>query len=694
MEKLIHNVQRWLVTGYLFLLPLFFLPLTQEFYITHKFFLTAAVALVILFLGVLHFLRTKKITFVKTPFDRGIFLLLIAYAASIIISSPNKVQAIAALPAGLGMVAVLVILYFILTNLYKKDHQLPILKTLAWGSLVVSMIVIIFWFLPLKNTNLPQNLAFLKNFRFSPVGNYLETLYLTGFLAIFAITQIVHMIQEKSKAMSLGTLGLLGVVSATACILIGYTLLRPSIAQDRLQLAPVNVSWFAALETLKNPRTALVGVGVDNYELAFSAVKPASYNLTPLWSLNFNLSRSYLLHVWVETGLIGLIAVVLIFLYAVREVNGLFAHKDNKRYVFAALGGYIALLFVLFPPSFITLFLAILYLAALAYASLQYDDEKEYLQRMNVGEVAPLYMGMALLSIGLILGAGYLLGRVYASELYFKKSIDALQTRNQQQAYENLFKSIQQNPFSEKYRVQSSRINLLFAQSIAQKEKLSDADRTTVARLIQEAIAQSKVVVDLNPHRTTAWANLALVYKNILNIAQGADSWTIAAYQRALLLDPNNPILLLNLGGVYYQLKNYSEAIRYFQRTAEVKSDWPNAYYNLAWASFQNKQYDNAVAAMKVVLQMIGKNTEDYKRAQKELGDFEKQSKEATSSAQPAQGQLNVATPPAANVSPPIELPKTSGPDKQLETKPAETIPTPTSAPTPTAALTPTPTSK
>ena len=88
------------------------------------------------------------------------------------------------------------------------------------------------------------------------------------------------------------------------------------------------------------------------------------------------------------------------------------------------------------------------------------------------------------------------------------------------------------------------------------------------------------------------------IYRNIINVASGADGWTVAAYRQAITRDPNNPILRLNLGGIYYSAKNYNEASRSFADAISLKPDWANAYYNLSYALYQDKQYVDSYLAM------------------------------------------------------------------------------------------------
>ena len=130
------------------------------------------------------------------------------------------------------------------------------------------------------------------------------------------------------------------------------------------------------------------------------------------------------------------------------------------------------------------------------------------------------------------------------------------------------------------------------------KPELSEADRQTISQAIQAAIEEAKATVTLNPQKAVNWENLASIYRNIINVAQGADSWTVSAYQRAIILDPQNPTYRVSLGGVMFTFKNYDEAVKLFEQAIAIKPDWANSYYNLAWSSYQKADYQRAAAAM------------------------------------------------------------------------------------------------
>ena len=185
---------------------------------------------------------------------------------------------------------------------------------------------------------------------------------------------------------------------------------------------------------------------------------------------------------------------------------------------------------------------------------------------------------------------------------------------------------------------------------------------------IQAAIEESKAPVALNGQKAENWVTLARIYRNILGVAQGADSWTVSSYQRAIVLDPQNPSYRIDLGGVLYGLKNYEEALKLFEQAVSIKPDLANAHYNLAWSSYQKQDYQRAAAEMQNVISLLDpkKQDADYKKAQQDLAEFKKMipaaENQATQEAVQTPNELTIPT-PAQEISPKIELPNTASPE-------------------------------
>jgi tetratricopeptide (TPR) repeat protein len=697
MEKLLQFSKYTIICFLLFLFPLFFLPTTQEFFITNKFYFLVLCVLVLIFISTVQLLISKKLVWVQLPLDMPVILFSVTIVLSILISSPNKIQALLNPNFGLVMIFSLTVLYFYLSrteiisgtpgrtpddahpDVTSREHRREgkagqNLLFLQASSFILSLITITFFFQPFKNANLPQALQFLKNPGFTTLGNQLDLAIFLGFFLVYTLIQILTNQNQininRDKKQSIFNFSFL-IFNLVALSLTLYSILKPMYGQGStlsLQLPPFRLSWYAAIETLKNPLTAFFGVGVDNFASIFTRIKDFAYNQSTIWQINsFAVSRSTILHIFSEVGLFGLVAFGLLIFTLLKQILSQITNYQ-LRITFA----YLFIIMLLFPPSLPIFFLLFITLASSTDKTSGVKPEVSQRETLevkdfNFSELLPIYFGIIVVCFAFIAGVGYLLGRSYNAEVYFKKALDGFAKNDAKQVYDNMRQAIILNPYIERFRINFSQANLLIANNIASKkqEEITDQDKQNISQGIQAAIAEAKAAAALNPQKAGNWENLAGIYRNILNVAQGADVWTISAYQRAIIADSQNPFYRLNLGGVYYSLGNFDEAVKLFEQTVGLKPDWSNAHYNLAWALYQKKDYQRAASAMQNVSQLVDPKSEDYKKVQKDLEDFKKMlpKEEATAPAQLQPGELSLPTPPSATFSPKIQLPKEASPE-------------------------------
>jgi tetratricopeptide (TPR) repeat protein len=246
------------------------------------------------------------------------------------------------------------------------------------------------------------------------------------------------------------------------------------------------------------------------------------------------------------------------------------------------------------------------------------------------------------------------------AEITYKKSLTALSQNDAKNTYDLMIKAVNQNPYVDRYHASLAQVEMAIATSIAGNKDLTEADRTNITQLISQAINEGKATVTLNPGRSANWELLAQIYGNIMPFAQGADQFAIQTYSQAIALDPISTNLRIALGGIYYSLGRYDEAIDTFKLAVLTKTNFANAHYNLAIAYREKKDYDNAIAQMNTVLTLVAKDSPDYTLAQSTLTDLEK-SKPATAK---STGTENLTPPQKTEtiIEPPIELPKEATP--------------------------------
>src|SRR3989344_3287349 len=110
-SKILNSIIQHLVYGLVFLFPLFFLPITRDFLIYSKFYFLAAALFVVLLLSLGKFLLAKKFNWVHNLATQSLILILLSYVLSIVLMSPNKLQAIFNPQYGLVLLTSMVLLY-------------------------------------------------------------------------------------------------------------------------------------------------------------------------------------------------------------------------------------------------------------------------------------------------------------------------------------------------------------------------------------------------------------------------------------------------------------------------------------------------------------------------------------------------------------------------------------------------------
>lgn len=676
MEKIFKSLIHYLLFIIIFLFPLFFLPITQDFFSFNKLYLLGFGIIFVSLVSLAQFVILKKITWQTLSCDMPIVLFFISIALSIIIASPNKIQAIINPNFGFLIFLSLGIFYFYLSRQSSTKH---FDLSLSISTVFLSLIAIFFFFQPFQKINLPNNLVFLKNQNFNLLGSPVDLSLWLGFFIVYKVGKILKQrneTEENKKSYLFSYLFLFIFIITISLNL--YSIFKPVNQQTNqpanqqigIILPPVKLSWYAAVEILKQPLTALFGVGVDNFSSIFTRVKDINYNQSSLWQIySFNSSRSTILHLITETGIFGLVSFSLILI----TLWKLLLKKETveKKMIFYYL---MAVLF-LFPPSLPIWFLFFFFIAI----SAQETAKQTSIYQLNLAQFPPVVFSLAFIWAAFIIAISYLFGRSYLAEYYYKKGLEGIIKNNAKEVYDNTRQAIILNPYIERFRVDFSQINLIIANNILQRatqnqkndqnqkqNPLTETDRQNISQAIQAAINEAKAVVSLNPNKAQYWENLANIYRNIINFAQQADLWAISSYQRAIVLDPQNPFYRLGLGGIYYSLGNYEEAVKLFEQTVGLKPDWANAHYNLAWGDYQRSNYKRAVSEMENVLSLLDpkKDKVDYEKAKSELEEFKKklpqEEKAATESGQPS--QLNLPT-PIPTRQPVIELPKEASPE-------------------------------
>ena len=669
-EKVFQKIQDYLTYALLFLLPFTIISISSNPFTISKLALLVFFLILLLITVGVRSIITGKLPYASTAFDFPVLVIAIAYLASVIFITPNKMEGLL-LPGTATAVVGGVLLYFFINQL--KDKSTAI-KLLVYSAMVYSLFSILAYTGILGK--IPQLPAFMRAKTFNPEGGYLPSAIFLLTVLPLGISVILSDKGLKTKIFS---------IFSTLLIVAGLILSIYQIFPGR-PLSPrfpnLRTSWEISIDSLK--ASPLLGVGPGNYMTAFNRFRPLSYNTTDIWAVKYSTAGNYYFTLFTETGLLGLAGMILLIWVFVKDAKKQLKEHKLVNWGFTAAAPLLsfALLVIIMAIFPATIFINILLFILLAFAAKSHAGSINLtIQRVKEGsEIVPSKL-LAILVItpliGVVLYTGFLSCNILRGEYFYKAALESLLANDAQGTFDYMRKAVAANPRVDRYRATSSRIYLILADATARKKNLSDADRTTITQLIQAAIAEGKANVALNPMRAQNWEVLGKTYQSIISLANGADGFAAQAYAQAVALDPTNPQTRISLGGLYYAAKNYDTASRIFELAASSKNDLPNAHFNLAYSYKEQGKIDAAIQQMTLVLGMLKPDSQDYQVAKKALEDMQSKKKAA---AAPANTE-NLTTPEtsAPAIKPKVELPEGSEP-------PAASV---TETPSPTPSVTP-----
>lgn len=591
----------WGLAALSFLLPLFFLTYTTDFYNFNKTVLLYY-GTSLLFVGwIAKVLVTKEVSWRKTHYQWPVVGFMLVFLLSTLIQAPNRWMALA---NSSGLFLALGALYLFIVNNLKEETKatLWILTSLISASFILAWILI-FSYLGI-NERLPWD--WIKTKAWTPTGSPLTTL---SFIAIL-IPGTLYWAFKTKKANAKILLFLAGSVQVLSVLLLGSLFVNKTLSFVYL---PPKFGWQISVEGLKSIRTALLGVGPGNYITAFNLFRSAGLNATGLWNAKFGSSTNEFFQLLSTVGVLGLASYLIIVFKSIKRENWR-GSLINKVLYLTLITAFISQLLI---PS--SLLIWMLVFIALALKQLQLEEDN--VVKSNTQPVVFGFVGICAL---LVLPVLYFPGRLWMADNYFRQSLVAANENKGIDTYNLQVKTLSLNPYSENYRLAYASTNFALANSLASKGDLSDQDRQNITQLISQSIREAKAVTSLNPGNSAYWQNLAVIYRNIINVAEGADQWALAAYLQAIATDPTNPLLRVDFGGLYYALGDLDRAIEQFRIAANLKQDYANAYYNLA-ASYKAKQdWPRAYENMQLAINFVPADSPDLTTALAELEEIKK----------------------------------------------------------------------
>lgn len=692
------------ITATVFLLPLlFFTGMTDFFIIPKQILVVAATCLVLIGWAIKIFLE-KKVEVVLSPLN----LPLIVFGAVVLISaiiSPNRFDA---LTQAVPLVATVIFALAIFNSVKNKAAFSAVLSAYVLGGALVAILSILYF---VKIYILP--IPAVQSQFFSTIGStFQELIYLIP-IFIFSLVYLARKlnfpkIRVPANAGSdygfyLQVISFVAVGAGIAVIVFqiltlpNKPILLPYIYGFQTAFASISQDAGRFLWAL------LFGSGYGTFLSDFTRYKLVSFNLEQnIWNLSFSFSSSYVLELIATTGILGLLSyfgVIFSFIRLRAAQNPLFASifvgvilSFILPYSFVAIAGLLILMGIY--VAYLNLqgskkvYDVALYMVARKRGMFAFETQAEGDRKpSNDSIILPVIVGLVVV---LIAGfVGFYTYKFGSSDMKFASSLRAAQSNNAQETYQLEVGAINEFPFRSDYHRIFSQVNLALANSLASGIKQGTSPSAEVQQnivtLLQQSINSGRNAVTLAPTNSVNWQNLGTVYRNLINVGQNADQFSVASFNQAIALDPYNPDIYIALGGVYYQLGQWDQAAQQFQVAINLKRDYANAYYNLGHAYESKGDLKNAVAAYQAVKQLSAGNKANVEKIDAEIKALEDKIGAGDSGqAAPEVSAETEQNNPLEISEPTTDLPEQKSPVK-ISPPPsaAKVSPTPTAEPTP-----------
>lgn len=613
---------------FIFLTPLLFWNLSPNFFTTPQQFLVLLTGTILLVGYFSSLLRHRTLILPPASLTLPLFSLILAITLNLIVIPEGRPEAL----AGKGSLLLILPLISLLSLTYQERGKL-VQHTLSALILVTTLLSIHSLLQLTFLSELSWIPSFMQHKTFTPTGSFLTTLI---FMIIGGATAIASL---KRAPLALKPLYLLVILLTTIGTVATLALMLPG-SPLALNLIPYQATWSITLDSLKTLRSFFFGVGLSNFTNLYTAVKPLSLNSTPLWNVIPQTGSSELLTILTTTGILGALSLVWLMLKGISLANG-----SELKVPFL-----LTIIALILTPASIPLYVLFFVLLGLLGRP-----------TLSGHTLTPrLSLGIGAVAITATLAAYVLLLRPFIAEYYMRQVQLSLLNNDGKAVYDQQAQALRWSPQITNYHLSYADINMRLASALSQKKDLTEADRDTISTLVQQAIREGKIAIQLRPTSSATWLALGKSYRNLINVAEGADRFAIDYYARAIALDPANPLLRVEYGGIFYQLgvsaKDPEDRTSYlgrarseFQTAIQLRPAYANAYYNLSKLYEIESDYENASLAMQKVVANLDPASNESALALSQLEELKAKLPRPTPTPTPA--------PPIKELSVPSPLP-------------------------------------
>ncbi len=350
----------------------------------------------------------------------------------------------------------------------------------------------------------------------------------------------------------------------------------------------------------------LLGYGPESLADVNSLWRNQSSNSTEFWSLRFAASPSYFLEIIITGGLLGAISylfiiavIILLLIRLIKKLRGTYQQPEKLLPVilFAALTLSLTVGQLFFSVNMVLLFLFWLFLSLFATGYSELSATKNVIAISNnkrrtqiAAAVTPILFLFWILFV--VFGAKY-----WLANFYYQRG-SSLTTTNQDQAIGNLETAIKLNPHQYLYATTLARFYLNRGMTEVESLKKGQSSLQDMETDFESSIKVGLLAISDAPNSVIPYETLGGIYRDLGLYLSNANQLAIVNFIKAAALEPTNPVLLTEMGKIYFSTNQIDKASAALQQAIALKDDYYDAKFNLAKVDDEQGKFGEAQAIL------------------------------------------------------------------------------------------------
>lgn len=653
--SLLEKISKGAIFAIVFLIPIFFLPLTANVLDFNKQLVLLVLTFVSLFVWLLKSLITSSFEFNPTRMNIPVVTLLIITILSTVFSLWRYGSFWGwPLDAGASLLTLLslVLFYFLVVNLFqKKEELLLLLLGLVCGGFLSALYGVIQIFgkfiLPLDFTKFVSFntvgtinswgifsaclLPIIISLIFVLKGNLRYILSAMGILIFFGLFLVNFWVVWMVLIAGMAGILIFAIPRArqidTRWLILPMLIMMVSLLFGLFKIPisglpitniEVSPSMRANLEITSQvlEERPLLGSGPGTFLYDFSKYKSQNLNQTLFWNIRFAKGASAILENLGTLGILGIISFLFLIgslIYLCVKQLGPRAQSEVDFGWTLTLGIFSSFLMVaiskfLYASNFTLEFLFWFLIAAFCALSTR------QIKSWRLEPSSPVTVGLSFaIVLVLIFGVGlfYLEGQRYSDEVKYAQGLTALNQGETERAINLISSAALPNSGQDNYWRDLSQIYLVRINEIlSQKDLTQEQKSQLVSVLVGNTVNAAKIATDANPNNVANWSSRGFVYRSLIGTVGGVDEWALKSYEEAEKLEPTNPFLPTELGRVYLVRADLlaqqqgkekemeldiAKAREQFEKAISLKSDYAPAHFQIAMSDVREGKTKEAI---------------------------------------------------------------------------------------------------